>query len=322
MFKMTNNSNRNQTDIFSMFDIPDEFAEKQKREAEERKRQLEEMKKNVESSPTIKGKSQTSKPKVEPFNVDLGTVIRYLGEDLPLTEYFTPEEILEGLPQKDSDEKRKINGEDVRKKIEKDFPELVAAYTEMVSISKKNILIPISKMKKKGFMELEKEAKKASFSQMKKVPFNLLSDFTEIARHFAQQGVEVHADVYLNLDTDTLFLDIPSQEACKYWVESKPEAAIITAEKLCDVSFQKVMEIHSHHMWRATPSIQDDKSEKGPFLYAIIGEVDDMFPDITVRRYNSNTEEYVPLNPIDIFESPFKPMESGKYDLSVVEVIE
>lgn len=313
----------NQTDIFSMFGLKDEFAEKQKRLAEERKRKMEEIKKNKESVPNgIAGKEKVKKDTTEELIVDLETVIRYLGEEIIITEYFSPEEILEGVSDKGSDKKRKIKGEDIRKRIEKDFPELVAAYTEIVHLKKKNLIIPVTKMKKKGVdCNQQKEAPRASFSKLKKVPYSLLIQFVAIAKRFAEENVEVHGDIYLDMDKDLLFLDIPPQRATRYNVDLTSEAVYIIAERLADLRVKKVMEIHSHHVFEAIPSSQDNISETGPFLYAIVGKINQLFPDISVRRFDQKREVYVQLEASQIFESPFDQTTLNEYDLSVIEVV-
>lgn len=265
------NTNVLQTDIFSMFDIEDEVTEKMKREEEERQKRLEEAKKKAEeakkAASNTSAKSATKKDE-EVFDVTMDTVIRYLGEDIPVSQYFTPEELTQGLPSKKKNEEevtfKKIDGNEVRKRMEKDYPELIAQYTEMVYIKKKNIILPVQKAKKKGNDCMQEESLSGDSSSFmpKRIPFTLLQEFIALSKYFSEKyGTEVHGDIYLNLSTNEFFLDIPEQVVSPVFTEVI-EDAIVTAEKLIDIPHKKVMEIHSHHVMSATPSMIDDANEQ------------------------------------------------------------
>ncbi|WP_448193011.1 hypothetical protein, partial [Azospirillum sp. sgz301742] len=152
---MSKNVIAGQEDIFSMFGIVDEAAEQKKREEEERAKKAEELRKKVEAQREASS-SQPAAKKVEikvVFEPNESTVIRYYGESIDILNYFTTEELAEGLlvKKKDAESERKpLDGELLRRRMEKDFPELVKDMTEMVYIKDKNIVIPVMKAKKKG----------------------------------------------------------------------------------------------------------------------------------------------------------------------------
>lgn len=65
-----------------------------------------------------------------------------------------------------------------------------------------------------------------------------------------------------------------------------------------------VMDIHSHNTMPAKFSEIDDNDEKATRLYAVVGRLDRVFPDITVRA--SCGGKFIPLRPENVFETNFK----------------
>lgn len=319
-----------QTDIFSMFGIEDEVSEQKKREEEERQKRLEEAKKRAEEAKKAESNTSTKsaiKKEEDVFDVTMDTVIRYLGEDIPVTEYFTPEELTQGLPSKKKNEEevtfKKIDGNEVRKRMEKDYPELIAQYTEMVYIKKKNIILPVQKAKKKGNNCMKEESLSGDSSFMpKRIPFTLLQEFIALSKYFSEEyGTEVHGDIYLNLAMNEFFLDIPEQVVSPVFTEVT-EDAIVTAEKLINIPHKKVMEIHSHHVMSATPSRIDNANERREgIFYAIVGRIDRFFPELTVRVFSHDLQKHVELDPGLVFEHPSSLSLLTQYDLSNVQVV-
>ncbi|RHW35979.1 hypothetical protein D1B31_17985 [Neobacillus notoginsengisoli] len=323
-----------QTDIFSMFDIEDEHAIKMEaakaaaiKQHEQRIAELKEAKDKNDTTPA-------AAPKKEPFKVLVDTIVRYAGMDLPVTDYFTVEEIENGLPvkKKKSDENsgdeiefKPITENDLRKKLEQDFAELVANFTQLVYIEKKNIIAPILSAKKKGMVDcLETSANAGvSVSSKKKIPFSILADFIVVAKGFSNSfGTEVHADIYFDLDKQEFFMDFPKQVVSPLLCSVDENIAWINAEKFGDRRYIKIMEIHSHHVMPTKPSSTDDLNERAPILYAIVGRLDKFFPDIIVRTFNKNAEKHVYINPNKIFECPpiFESYATYLHDISEVEV--
>lgn len=115
----------------------------------------------VASKDQKKPSVSVTKSEPETWELNTETIIRYGGENIPLTDYFTPEEITNGLPESSpTDEQttgdntakklRNITGEDVRKRLENDFGELTEELTTMTFIKEKNMIIPVLTARKKG----------------------------------------------------------------------------------------------------------------------------------------------------------------------------
>ncbi|WP_282155783.1 Mov34/MPN/PAD-1 family protein [Cytobacillus gottheilii] len=309
-----------QTDIFSMFGLIDEVAEKKKREEEEiRKKAAEEKEKQMaefrqkaqEAAANTKvqaEKTKGEKPE-EKFEPNEETVIRFYGESLEITSYFTPEELVEGLliNKKGEDPVRKpLEPEMLRKRMEKDFPELVKSHTEMVFLKEKNIVVPMVKAKKKGCIkeELSIDSSSSLFKGINKIiPFSILRDFIAVARIYEEVDLEVHGDIYYIPTTDSFILDFPEQIVHKYWAEVS-ESLVSIAERMEDAI--KVVEIHSHHKMGAFPSNQDNRSEREPgMVYAIVGKVQEFFPQLFTRIFISENLGHQQINAEQIFEWPF-----------------
>jgi len=313
---MSKNVIAGQEDIFSMFGIVDEAAEQKKREEEERAKKAEELRKKVEAQREASS-SQPAAKKVEikvVFEPNESTVIRYYGESIDILNYFTTEELAEGLlvKKKDAESERKpLDGELLRRRMEKDFPELVKDMTEMVYIKDKNIVIPVMKAKKKGNCSETSSFEGVSLS----IPFKVLQDFIAVAKLYNEHNLEVHADIYRNNDGEYI-LDIPKQQVNPLWCEVT-EDAIDLAMRLTDAV--KVMEIHSHHTMAALPSSQDNQSERVPgMIYGIVGRLNNYFPDLYLRVFVSPAIGHKRISYSDVFESPF--LNVPEFDMEKVEV--
>lgn len=89
------------------------------------------------------------------FDVNLETTIRIGGGAIPLTAYFTPEEIIQGIFKKGKDDTEgsfeKITAENVRARLEKDYPEFVKGFTTITYHgSKRNFIVAVPVGKTKG----------------------------------------------------------------------------------------------------------------------------------------------------------------------------
>lgn len=323
--------NSNQTDIFSMFNLVDEHAEQKKREEEtkrklaeeERQRKADELRKKVQESTGAKAKVGESeeKKKVEPEKIDINeeTVIRYYGESFEITSYFTPEELAEGLliKKKDGETERKpLEPEMLRKRMEKDFPELVKEHTEIIFLKNKNIVVPTMKAKKKGNCSEEALSSDNASPVFPKIPFSILRDFIAVARLYGEIELEVHADIYFQPQNGTFFMDIPKQVVHRLWTEVTEDSADIVARVEDAV---KVLEIHSHHTMAPIPSMQDNRSERVPGrTYAIVGHIERLFPAIYVRQFLSEEEGHATVLAETVFAYPFEELPS--FDINAIEV--
>lgn len=325
---MTNNNNV-QENIFSMFGLVDEYEEKKKKEEEERKAAIEkertaraeELKKKVSEAQSNVKTTQKIEVKKDDFTVNEDTTIRYYGESFEITAYFTSEELAEGIliKKKDGETERKVlEPEMLRKRMEKDFPELVKDHTEMIFIKGKNIVVPTMKAKKKGasLENLRTLLNRDVSFPFPLIPFSILSQFISLAKLYGDANLEIHGDIYLCFQSNKYFLDIPKQRVHKLWTEVTEDSFSIAERIMGSV---KVLEIHSHHSMRAIPSLQDDISERVPGMhYAIVGLTHNYFPELCVRQFLSEEKGFLPKKCFDIFECPFQ--ELPTFDMNDIEV--
>lgn len=313
---MTNNNQ--QTDIFSLFGLVDEHEEKQKQEAAERQAKLDELRKKAAEAKPATAAASTVKKEDDQFTPNEDTTIRYYGESIEITSYFSPEELAEGiLVKKDGESVRKpLEAEMLRKRMEKDFPELVKQHTEIIFIKNKNIIVPTMRAKKKGgcMGVLSKDSTSLSLS---KIPFSILQDFIAIAKLFGEMSLEIHGDIYFHHQEQRFLLDIPKQNVHRLWTEVT-EDAFSVAERIQQHAV-KVAEIHSHHTMPPTPSLQDDESERCPLMhYVIVGHIERFFPSIYVRQFISDESGHVRIQPEALFECPFQNLPD--FDTAGIEV--
>ncbi|PGL78076.1 hypothetical protein CN931_23990 [Bacillus sp. AFS054943] len=250
--------------------------------------------------------------------INENTVIRHNAfGDILLTDFFTIEEIQGGIGEPGQEEGevkiRKINGEDIRKKLEEIHPSFVEEITIMVYFEKHNAVFPIIQAGTKGACSNSEHTPRFSLRNLLpggKIPFQTLADFISIAKKISDAyGREIHGDIYYDKEKNRFLLDFPGQIIHKYWV--KPETNIYM-----QIDFLKVAEIHSHHTMPAEPSELDDSSERANIIYCIIGNINNVFPDVFVRTCYKN-KHYV-LDAADVFGTIDRP--SCNYDLSCVSL--
>lgn len=98
------------TDLFSMFNVELEDDVKRKREEEENRLKAEELKKKVAATNTTQDSSKKTSESRQDFKVNEDTVIRYYGESIEITAYFSTEELAEGILVKIKDNDPETNG--------------------------------------------------------------------------------------------------------------------------------------------------------------------------------------------------------------------
>lgn len=314
-----------QTDIFSMFNMVDEVEEAKrekealaKKEQEEKQaKQQEELKQKLEQSKKD-GTAAPTKPANSPdeFKPNEETIIRYVGEEFPITAFFSPEELAEGLLviKKDKEpERQPLTAELLRVRMEKEFPELVKNHTEIVFLKKKNLVVPVMKAKAKG----SDGALVTNQAPFFPIPFQILNQFVTLANLYAEYQLEIHADVYCNKTTGAFFLDVPAQMVGQFITEVT-ESAWSIATRVEDAV--KLMEIHSHHDMMAVASELDNRSERSPgMVYAIVGETSKFFPTVAVREFVNEEIGHI-LHPLTaVFENPFTDLPD--FDSNGIEVL-
>lgn len=91
--------------------------------------------------------------KEDEFEVNTDTIIRYDGDRRPITDFFSPDELEHGIRSTTGDEteeRRKITGEDLRKRMEEEFGELLEEWTTMLFNKERNMVVPTIAARKKG----------------------------------------------------------------------------------------------------------------------------------------------------------------------------
>ncbi|WP_144529467.1 hypothetical protein [Bacillus mobilis] len=273
------------------------------------------IKDNKESIPDKK-KDGASTKKKESFVIDVKTAIRYQGQNTDLISLFTVKEITEGLTKKGSISP--ITEKDILKALEKEHPELDPSIAKIIYIKNKNLLIPHIPGKKNGLNNKQPSAPNESEGvfQLKilrnrlylsneknqkqiTIPERLIYDFIKLSRSFSDEfSAEVKGEIYYDLSSNSYKLFIPRQKVTHTLIEVNeltPKEALIFCEMI------KVMEIHSHHIYSPIPSKIDNEHDRSRGLYyAIIGDIQNLFPSITVRILNRDSGDYEYLDPIEI----------------------
>lgn len=237
--------------------------------------------------------------KKEPeFKVDIETQIRYFGTVSFITDFFTIDEIENGISS--TKEQRPINQEDVRKRLEKVYPELTKKDSTINLIEKKNIIVPSMMAKKKGATPMSNIG---VLLMENKIPYSILFSFIKVSNIFNELQKEVHADIYYDFDKKSYFLDIPKQIISTVNVEVI-EDPLVTLDRI-GVNCAKVMEIHSHHSMPAIPSSQDNQSEQVVgMIYGIVGSLEYGWPTLAIRTYQG-VLQWRKIAFEQVFESPF-----------------
>ena len=319
-----------QTDIFGDFGLFDEEGEKKRQEAEARQAQL---KAKMEAAKQNAVANTKSKEKVVPFEVNQDTTLYYYGQTYPLADYFDVEELEEGIltVQKDGEEsvRVKMTEEDIRKGLEKTFYNLVKDYTELIYMKEKNMVVVMSKAKKKGnttetenFKEDEaNHYDSLSFFKSKgcKIPFHVLQEFLHVAKMMGECNLEVHGDIYVNPQTLEFTVDFPKQSCHEFWVKVTEESWE-TVNRMFPLI--KVAEIHSHHEMAPIPSPTDNQNECNPgMLYLIVGHIERYFPSITARTFDYHTREHLVINLNEILGDMTSTVDfPSQFDMNKIEV--
>ncbi|TNP01449.1 hypothetical protein [Bacillus pacificus] len=288
--------------------------------------------KKVEKKEKAKDKTKSSKKAKTTKATDCldkintTTVVRHVVfGDIPLVDWFTEEEITHGIAVQngDSADVRKIEAEDIRVKLEHRYPSFVKGLTVIKYDEDTNALLPILTVGAKGASTAEGRSISDcpfSFGAWRKhflpgdfIPRILLMDFIIIAQAISRKrDCELHADIYFNTERG-YFMDFPRQQVATEIVI--PETNI----EMQSIAM-KVMEIHSHHHFSAEPSDLDDQSERAPILYAIVGRIEDVFPELRVRTCVNG--EFHSINPNFIFAGEYATKGiSQNYDLSRITLL-
>ena len=264
-----------------------------------------------------KNKSNPIKDKNE-FKIDESTIIRYQGQSIEITKLLSVDKIKNGVTE--NGKTRKKNEKDILKLLKPKHPELDPQIAKIICHSKKNLLIPHVPGHKNGLVNKELTDSLESVSSFKLniknnrlflgnknvlIPEELIYEFIQIARGYSEEyGVEVKGEIYFSLIKKQYILNIPRQTVSRVLIEVD-ELTLDEAIEISDMI--KLMEIHSHHVFEPIPSQTDIKYDRSCGLYyAIIGNINSLFPDITVRILNKETGKYEYIMPVEIIEKKIR----------------
>lgn len=131
-----------------------------------------------------------------------------------------------------------------------------------------------------------------------KIPMHILMFILDFFKELSDKS-RLEALVHILYDTrrKKYTIRVPKQELTSDRVDS------VLDEEYPDYMVH-VMDIHSHNVMPAEFSPTDNKDEKETRLYAVVGRLDKVFPDISVRAGCGG--EFIKLNPADVFDGSYK----------------
>ncbi len=296
-----------QMNILSLLGMDDDVVEVS---AKEKAKKTESNKKTAPAA----NNNSNNKNQGDKLEVNTETIIRHEGINIPITAYFSEQELTEGI-LKDDGKPTPITEEDIRERMEtqvvfigeESVPfgpciELLPDYTVVVFSKKKNMVMAIPSARKKGAStsvcrKNEVTAPAVASFLHEKIPFSILLEFMKVAYHYAKYNMEVHGDIFWNVEEQKYELIIPEQKVtrvnCYDFVHDCMEIMERDLVKKC--------EIHSHHFMQTFPSPTDDADEKREKLvYCIIGDFGNpLYPNLYTRTYKDG--EYITLDSKDVF---------------------
>ena len=143
-----------------------------------------------------------------------------------------------------------------------------------------------------GLPEIRKIKTKFTL-ELPKIPMFLLHQVISFFREISRRNkLEVLVHLVYNTRSEKYDVIVPRQKVTKVSVDAEnieyPEHLI------------HVMDIHSHNVMSATFSAIDDADEKATRLYGVIGRLDKVMPEISLRA--SNGGKFIELNADEIFD--------------------
>lgn len=111
-----------------------------------------------------------------------------------------------------------------------------------------------------------------------KIPYHILSQIIAFSKSLVteESRLEAMANVYWSFSDAKYYVHVPKQEVSAISVDTK-------VPEMDEEKFLLVMEIHSHNTMEAIFSLTDNRDERATRLYAVIGRLNKVFPDIAVR---------------------------------------
>ena len=128
------------------------------------------------------------------------------------------------------------------------------------------------------------------------VPWEILYEIIGFFREQLREdgNYEALANILWDKDDETFITYIPQQVVTRGTVISD------LSDMPSSDRYLHYIDIHSHNIMPARFSAIDDADEKATRLYAVIGRLDSLIPEISVRM--SNGGKYLPIDPVLVFE--------------------
>lgn len=138
------------------------------------------------------------------------------------------------------------------------------------------------------------EVKQGFEMKLPKIPYHILLKIQKFFRTFSDGGYEALAHILYDTSRAKYLIRIPRQTVSRISVNAK-----------CDEPYPDhllhVMDIHSHNYMKAEFSPIDDKDETATRLYAVMGKLDCIYPELKVRA--SCNGKFIPIPPESVFDT-------------------
>lgn len=129
------------------------------------------------------------------------------------------------------------------------------------------------------------------------IPYEILAEIVAFFRALAFQEVPLEAMVQVlhNRAVGGYAVVVPLQTVGTASVDAELDPKVLE-------NYVQVMQVHSHNFMSAKFSATDDADEQATMLYAVIGRLDKLFPDIRVRYAVGG--HHVEIPPATVFDMP------------------
>ena len=130
------------------------------------------------------------------------------------------------------------------------------------------------------------------------IPYAVICQVITFFKSFMNAGHETEAlvNVYWDKELSLYHVHAPKQMVSKCQVEAQPA-------DIDPTRYIHVMEIHSHNTMAAKFSPTDDADEKATRLYMVIGRLNQLFPEISVRIASGGS--FVEIDPLSVFDGDY-----------------
>lgn len=133
--------------------------------------------------------------------------------------------------------------------------------------------------------------------KLPKIPFSILQNIISFFKN--------NCNIEENLVNEVM-VQIYYNQASKQYMVIVPDQLVRFAHisyTNTEVAGELIVTIHSHPVFDAVFSAEDNEDERATGLYAVIGHLEKFIPDIVLRASIAGNFIYVPID--EVFENPF-----------------